>query len=97
PAILRPGRFDALVEIPLPAEADRFEIFQVHLRDKPLAAGVDVAELASRSEGLSGADIALICTRAGLAAIRRAVEQAGEREPEPSTVQLEPADLHEAF
>jgi transitional endoplasmic reticulum ATPase len=77
-AVLRPGRFDALVEIPLPAVDDRARIFAVHLRGKPLAAGSNLPELtrrlATQSEGMSGADIALVCDRAALAAIRRVIQ-----------------------
>jgi transitional endoplasmic reticulum ATPase len=74
PAVLRPGRFDALVEIPVPEEMDRREIFAVHLRGKPLAKGISPADLAGRSEGFSGADIASVCNQAALCAVRRAVE-----------------------
>jgi len=70
PALLRAGRFDFLVELPLPDETARFEIFKVHTRGRPLAADVDIAELAGASEGQSGADIELACSNASLAAIR---------------------------
>jgi transitional endoplasmic reticulum ATPase len=97
-AVLRPGRFDAIVEIPLADEADRGEIFSVHLRGKPLAKGVSAKQLAARSEGLSGAEIAGVCNQAALAAVRRAVaaelaqEGAGE-----AKVLIQPADLEEAL
>jgi transitional endoplasmic reticulum ATPase len=95
-AVLRPGRFDAIVEIPLADEADRREIFAVHLRGKPLAKGVSAKQLAAKSEGLSGAEIAGVCNQAALAAVRRAVaaelaqEGAGE-----AKVLIQPADLEE--
>jgi transitional endoplasmic reticulum ATPase len=73
PAVLRPGRFDEIVQIPPADEADRREIFAVHLRDKPLAKGISAAKLAARTEGLSGAEIAAVCDKAALAAVRRAV------------------------
>jgi transitional endoplasmic reticulum ATPase len=73
PAVLRPGRFDDIVDIPLTSEIDRREIFQVHLRAKPLAPGIDPADLARQTEGFSGAEIASVCNRAALAAVRRAV------------------------
>ncbi|MDP1761469.1 MAG: AAA family ATPase, partial [Deltaproteobacteria bacterium] len=97
-AVLRPGRFDAIVEIPLADEADRREIFAVHLRGKPLAKGVSAKQLAAKSEGLSGAEIAGVCNQAALAAVRRAVaaelaqEGAGEAQ-----VLIQPADLEEAL
>jgi len=74
PAVLRPGRFDEKVEIPLPNEQDRKEIFDVHLRNKPLVPGANSEELASRTEGFSGAEIASVCNHAALRAVRRAVE-----------------------
>ena len=73
PAVLRPGRFDEIVEIPLPDEPGRREIFTIHLRGKPTAPGINVGELASQTEELSGAVIASICNRAALRAVRRAV------------------------
>ena len=97
PAVLRPGRFDALVEIPLPTEADRARILAVHLRGKPLAAPVDVAPLAARSAGMSGADLTLVCAQAARKAIRRAVE-ALERAPAATAhVRIEPKDLEDSF
>jgi transitional endoplasmic reticulum ATPase len=71
PALLRAGRFDSLVELPLPDPAARLAIFKVHTRGRPLAEDVDLAELAgAASEDQSGADIELICRNASLAAIR---------------------------
>ncbi len=78
PAILRPGRFDQHVQIPLPDEDGRKEIFRIHLRNKPLAPGVELEELAVASAGCSGADIAGICHRAALEAVRRVVARAGD-------------------
>lgn len=76
PALLRPGRFDALVEIPYPNERERLEILRVHARGKPLAPGLRLDALAAQTEGLTGADLAAICQRAALHAIREAVEGA---------------------
>ncbi len=73
PAILRPGRFDEVIEIPMPDEQDRLEIFRVHLRNKPLEEGIDLTDLASRTGGFSGAEIGSVCNRAALMAVRRAV------------------------
>jgi transitional endoplasmic reticulum ATPase len=97
PAVVRPGRFDEIVEIPLAAEADRREIFEVHLRGKPLAKkGISAAKLAARTEGLSGAEIAAVCNKAALAAVRRAV--AAELAKEGSgKVLILPSDLEEAL
>jgi len=93
PALLRPGRFDAVVEIPPPRQEDREAIFAVHLRGKPLADGMDVRGLAARSEGLTGADIASVCSTAALQAVRRAVESSDER----VRVSIAQRDLDEAL
>jgi transitional endoplasmic reticulum ATPase len=73
PAVLRPGRFDEIVDIPLPDQESRRLIFEVHLRNKPLAPGISAASLAARTDGFSGADIQGVCTKAALHAVRRAV------------------------
>ncbi len=70
PAILRPGRFDRLIEVPLPDLSGRIEIFKVHTRKMKLAKDVDLEELARMTEGASGAEIKAIVTEAGYYAIR---------------------------
>jgi transitional endoplasmic reticulum ATPase len=65
PAVLRPGRFDEILEIPPLDESDRGEILAVHLRGKPLAAGIDIEELVRRCEGYGGAEIASLCPAGG--------------------------------
>jgi transitional endoplasmic reticulum ATPase len=77
PAVLRPGRFDEIIEIPMPDEKGRQEIFAIHLRDKPLAADVRIDDLALQTEGFSGAEIAGVCHKAALKALRRTVEEGG--------------------
>jgi transitional endoplasmic reticulum ATPase len=74
PAMLRPGRFDEVLELPLPDEAARQEILTIHLKNKPVGADINVADLAARTEGASGSDLAAICNRAALRALRRFVE-----------------------
>ena len=97
PAVLRPGRFDAVVDIPLPDEQGRREIFEIHLRGKPLAQGVDQAGLAACAEGLNGADIAGVCHRAGLSAVRRVVEAAGTEPPGAVALEVTAQDLQSAL
>jgi len=70
PALLRPGRFDLQVYVPLPDREARQRIFSVHLRRTPVAEGVDLSDLAARTEGYSGAEIAEICRLAALHALR---------------------------
>ncbi|KAL6522963.1 hypothetical protein OROHE_016469 [Orobanche hederae] len=69
PALLRPGRFDRLVYVGPPNEKDREEIFRIHLRKMTCSSDVCIKELASLSEGYTGADISLVCQEAGIAAI----------------------------
>ena len=69
-AILRAGRFDKLIELPMPDERTRLEIFKVHTRRMPLDKTVDLKELAKLTEGYSGADIENLVREAGMIAIR---------------------------
>ena len=69
-AILRPGRFDRLIEVPKPDREGREIIFQIHTRDMNVADDVDFAELAEMAHEASGADVKAICTEAGMFAIR---------------------------
>src|SRR5947199_3305852 len=70
PALLRPGRFDLVVELQYPDEAERRAIFAVHLRGRPIAPDVTSEELARLTSGRSGAHIEAICRRAALLALR---------------------------
>jgi transitional endoplasmic reticulum ATPase len=72
PAILRPGRFDYQIEVPLPDPAARESVFGVHLAEKPLAEDVDKKTLVSQTEGFSGAAIAAVCREAAMMAVREA-------------------------
>ncbi len=69
-AILRPGRFDRLIEVPEPNEEGRREIFQIHTRNMNIADDVEFDNLARQITAASGADIKAICTEAGMFAIR---------------------------
>ena len=69
-AILRPGRFDRLIEVPKPDAEGRELIFKIHTRNMNVSDDVDFAELAELSEEASGADIKAVCTEAGMFAIR---------------------------
>jgi proteasome regulatory subunit len=70
PAILRPGRFDRIIYVPLPDEKGRYEIFMIHTRKMNLAKDVSLSQLAKITEGFSGADIKAACVEAGYNAIR---------------------------
>ncbi len=69
-ALLRPGRFDRIIEIPVPTYGGRAEIFKIHTRGMALHEPIDFEALANRCEGATGADIRAICTEAGMWAIR---------------------------
>ncbi|KAB2609312.1 cell division cycle protein 48-like protein [Pyrus ussuriensis x Pyrus communis] len=80
PALLRPGRLDQLIYIPLPDEASRLQIFKACLRKSPISKDIDLAALARYTHGFSGADITEICQRACKYAIREDIEKDIERE-----------------
>ncbi len=69
-ALLRPGRFDRQVEVPLPDRGGREAILRIHSRRLPLAASVDLGTVASGTPGFSGADLANLCNEAALLAAR---------------------------
>jgi proteasome regulatory subunit len=69
-AILRPGRFDRLIEVPHPDAEGRARILEIHTREMRLAGEVDTTEIAADLDGYSGADIASLATEAGMFAIR---------------------------
>jgi transitional endoplasmic reticulum ATPase len=70
PALLRPGRFDDLIYVPVPEEEGRLHILKIHTRDMPLGDDVDLGSIAERSAGYTGADLEDIVRRAGLQALR---------------------------
>ncbi|KAI6129894.1 P-loop containing nucleoside triphosphate hydrolase protein [Pisolithus croceorrhizus] len=74
PALLRPGRLDQLIYIPLPDETSRLAILKANLKKSPVAADVDLAFLAKSAHGFSGADLTEICQRAAKLAIRESIE-----------------------
>ncbi len=70
PAMLRPGRFDRIIEIPMPNVEGRTEIFKIHSSGMTIKGDIDIDYLVQMTEGTSGADIKNICTEAGMFAIR---------------------------
>ncbi len=74
-ALLRPGRFDRLIEIPLPNYESRLEILNIHTKKMSLSEDVDIAILSNLTDGSSGADLKAICTEAGMFAIREEKEE----------------------
>eukprot|EP00769_Ergobibamus_cyprinoides_P003335 gnl/Ergobibamus_cyprinoides/46.p2 GENE.gnl/Ergobibamus_cyprinoides/46~~gnl/Ergobibamus_cyprinoides/46.p2 ORF type:complete len:300 (+),score=110.98 gnl/Ergobibamus_cyprinoides/46:817-1716(+) len=105
PALLRPGRLDQLIYIPLPDETSRLEILKAHLKKARLAASIDLREVARRTEGFSGADLAEIAQGASKHAIRESIAghmarlkqvQAAKDAVEKQAAELEAAEDFEA-
>jgi len=78
PALLRAGRFDYIIEFPLPGEKEREEIFSTYMQSIPFEADVDLHLLAERSEGWTGADIEALCKRALMLALEEFMDNGGE-------------------
>jgi len=70
PALLRPGRIDRKVEIPLPNESARYEILKIHAHPITVNGEVDFLALAKLTDDFNGADLRNVCTEAGMFAIR---------------------------
>ncbi len=87
PALLRPGRFDVLIEIPLPDTATRRAILEVQTRGRPLAADVDLDALSAETDGFVGADLAGLCREATMEAARRFITQ--DKSPDSDLGELE--------
>ncbi|KAI1290448.1 Transitional endoplasmic reticulum ATPase TER94 [Halotydeus destructor] len=96
PAILRPGRLDQLIYIPLPDDGSRQSILKANLRKSPLAKDVDLLFLAKHLKGFSGADLTEICQRACKMAIRECIEleirREKERQANPDKMDVEESD-----
>ncbi len=75
PALRRPGRFDREIEIGVPDKAGRDEALQIHTRNMPLNADVDLNRLADVTHGYTGADIASLCREAAMKALRRYIPE----------------------
>jgi transitional endoplasmic reticulum ATPase len=74
-ALLRPGRFDKLLYVPVPDLEARKEIFKIHIKDRPLGKDISIDDLARRTDGYSGADIQAVVDTASMAAIRSYVDK----------------------
>jgi cell division protease FtsH len=75
PALLRPGRFDRQIVVPLPEAEERLSILKVHSRDKRIGPDVDLDTMAKATPGMSGADLANLVNEAALFAVRRGSQQ----------------------
>ncbi len=96
PALLRPGRFDRLIYVPIPDKEARKEIFRIHLRGKPLGENVDIEKLAEKTDNYTGADIEAVCNEATMLAIREYIKNGGDPE-NPKNAKIEMHHLEEAL
>merc|ERR1712087_924378 len=80
PGIMRPGRLDQLIYIPLPDRESRISIFKANLRKSPISDDISIEQLADATDGFSGADITEICQRAAKNAIRDSITAGIERQ-----------------
>jgi len=75
PALLRPGRFDRIIEVPKPDAKGRINILKIHTKKKPLAQDVNLEKLVELTDGFTGAEIAAIANRAAVVALKRYVNK----------------------
>jgi cell division protease FtsH len=80
PALLRPGRFDRQILVPLPTQEERKEILAVHFRDKKISPDVDIEVVARGTPGMSGADLANLVNEAALFAVRRGAQEVHQQD-----------------
>ena len=92
PAVLRPGRLDQLIYIPLPDEGSRMNILKSVTRKSPVSPDVDFGYLARTLHGFSGADITEICQRAAKMAIRESIEKEVEAQKEREAAGVDSMD-----
>jgi len=80
PALLRAGRIDEIVELPIPDKKTREEIFKIYTREMPLDSKIDIGDYVNKTDGWTGADIGAICRGAGIRAIKRYYKSGKEKE-----------------
>jgi transitional endoplasmic reticulum ATPase len=99
PALLRPGRFDLLLQVPPPDEEARLEILKIHTAKNPLAKDFSLQELVEETEGCTGADIEAVCRDATMRAIRRFLNNGTKQETrrKPPKLEVTMEDLQEAI
>ena len=91
PALLRPGRFDKIIEIPMPDYAARLKIFNIHTKKMPLDKDVDLENLAQLTENYTGAEIENLCREAGMNAIRHERDVVEQLTSHDSLQEVKPA------
>ncbi len=96
PALLRPGRFDRLIYVPVPDLKAREEIFKIHLRGRPIAEDVSIEKLAEMTEGYTGADIEAVCNEATMLAVREYI-MSGKDPEKPENAKISMRHFEEAL
>jgi transitional endoplasmic reticulum ATPase len=91
-ALLRPGRFDRIIEVPNPDSKGREQIFKIHTKKKPLSDNVSISKLVELTNGFSGAEIAAVANRAATAALKRYVNGKSENIKEIKVTQQDLLD-----
>ena len=82
-ALMRPGRLDRIVYVPLPDEKTRLKIFQIHTKRKPLDSNINLNDMAQKTKDYSGAEIAAICNEAALMALEENLQNDDKTKSEP--------------
>lgn len=93
-ALLRPGRFDRIIEVPNPDIKGREQIFKIHTKKKPLANDVNISNLVELTEGFNGAEIAAVANRAAISALKKYVGGSSKNLKE---IKITHADLLDAI
>ena len=93
PALLRPGRFDRVIEVPNPDSTGIEIILKIHTKGKPLAEDVDLKKISELAKGFSGAEIEEVCNRAALRGVKRFVEN---KEKDVKSIKITQKDLQES-
>ena len=97
PALRRPGRFDREIEIPVPDQQGRREILEIHTQPMPLTKGVDLDDMARRTHGFVGADLASLCREAALQALRRGLKKTPVTQLDSGSIKVGLPDFAAAF
>ncbi len=92
PALLRPGRIDAVVELGIPDKETRKKIFEVHTKNMPLSKEIKISEYIDKTDRWTGAEIESICRNAGINAIKRQY-----KEEDVSKFEISKKDFEEAL
>jgi transitional endoplasmic reticulum ATPase len=92
PALLRPGRFDRLLYVPPPDKDSRLQIIKIHTKKKPLVENISMDQLASETEGYTGADIASLSSAAVMLALREHVSRYDD--PKQADIHIQELKIH---